>query len=122
VAATARNAHGKSTSWPLPGPRKQLILLLFRFLIHTPDDLERVATLARTDQASHLHRLYRIAIDRWGAHYFIILQPTQDGVAAQRISERVDARADSIGLAVRHNWTIRKLDRVDVQRNVRSSK
>jgi hypothetical protein len=57
-------------------------LLLFQ----TPHDSERVATFTGADESALLHRLDRIAIGSLRAYLFIIFQPAQNWVAAERIS------------------------------------
>jgi len=56
------------------------------FLFQTPDDSEWVATFARADESALFHRLDGVAIGRQRAYFFIIFQPPQDWVAAERIS------------------------------------
>jgi hypothetical protein len=59
-----------------------LRLLVFQ----TPRDGERVATFAWADEPALFHRLDGIAIGRQRAYLFIVFQPPQNWVAAERIS------------------------------------
>jgi hypothetical protein len=58
----------------------------YLFLFQTPHDSERVATFAGADESPLLHRFDGIAIRRQRAYFFIIFQPPQNWVAAERIS------------------------------------
>ena len=58
----------------------------YLFLFQTPHDSERVATFAGRNESALFHRLDGIAIGRQRADFFIVLQPPQDWVAAERIS------------------------------------
>jgi hypothetical protein len=58
----------------------------YLFLFQTPHDSERVATFARRNESAPFHRLEGIAIGRQRAYFFIVFQPPQDWVAAERIS------------------------------------
>jgi hypothetical protein len=49
-------------------------------------DSEGGATFAGADESAPFHRLDGIAIGRQRANFFVILQPPQDWVAAERIS------------------------------------
>ena len=60
--------------------------VLVYFLFPTPRDCERVATFAGTDESALFRRLDGIAIGRPRPHFFIIFQPPQNWVAAERIS------------------------------------
>ena len=59
---------------------------LFCFLFQAPPNGEPVATFAGTDEAALLHRLNGMAIGRQRAYFFVIFQPPQNWVAAERIS------------------------------------
>ena len=59
-----------------------LRLLLFQ----TPHDSEGVATFAGRNESAPFHRLDGIAIGRQRTYFFIIFQPPQDWVTAERIS------------------------------------
>jgi hypothetical protein len=56
------------------------------FLFQTPRDRERVATFAGADESAPFHRLDGIAIGGQRAYFFVIFQPPQNRVAAERIS------------------------------------
>jgi len=59
---------------------------LIYFLSQTPHNGERVATFAGADESALFHRLDGVAIGRQRAYLFIIFQPPQNWVAAERIS------------------------------------
>ena len=56
------------------------------FLFQTPHDGEEVATFAGRNESAPFHRLDGIAIGSQRTYFFIIFQPTQDWVTAERIS------------------------------------
>ena len=67
-----------------------LRLLLFQ----TPHDGERVSTLDGTDESALFHRLDGIAIGRPRAYFFVIFQPPQNWIAAERISFKLVSLLD----------------------------
>ncbi len=69
----------------LPEPSAEDWVLVY-FLFQTPHDSERVATFAGADESALFHRLDGIAIGSQRAHFFIIFQPPQNWVTAERIS------------------------------------
>jgi hypothetical protein len=68
----------------LPEPSTEIGFYLFLF--QTPHECERVATFAGADESALFHRFDGIAIGRQRVYFFIIFQPPQDWVAAERIS------------------------------------
>jgi len=68
--------------------------VLSYFLFQTPHNSERVATFAGADESAPFHRLDGIAIGRQRAHLFIIFQPPQNWIAAERISFKLVAVLD----------------------------
>jgi hypothetical protein len=68
-----------------------LTVRLSQFFLQTPHDSERVATFAGADESALFHRLDGIAIGRQRAYFFIVFQPPQNGVAAERISFKLVA-------------------------------
>ena len=56
------------------------------FLVQTPEDRQRVATLAGADKSALFHCLDAIASGRQRAYFFIVFQTSQNWVAAERIS------------------------------------
>src|SRR5258708_31273683 len=68
--------------------------VLFHFLFQTPHDSERIATFAGADESALFHRLDGIAIGRERANFFIIFQPPQNWVAAERISFKLESVLD----------------------------
>jgi len=56
------------------------------FSFQTPHDGEEVATFAGRNDSAPFHRLDSIAIGRQRTYFFIIFQPPQDWVTAERIS------------------------------------
>src|ERR1035437_8718237 len=74
--------------WPAIGPLKVggIVEVLIYFLFQTPHDSERVATFAGADESALFHRLDGVAIGRQRAYLFIIFQPPQNWVTAERIS------------------------------------
>ena len=74
--------------WPAIGPLKVggIVEVLIYFLLKTPHDSERVSTFAGADESTPFHRFDGIAIGGQRAYFFIIFQPPQNWVAAERIS------------------------------------
>jgi len=68
--------------------------VLFHFLFQTPHDSKRIATFAGADESALFHRLDGIAIGRERAYFFIIFQPPQNWVAAERISFKLESVLD----------------------------
>src|ERR1039457_438754 len=68
--------------------------VLFCFLFQTPHDSERVATLAGADESALFHRLDGIASGGQRASFFVIFQPPQNWVAAERISFKLVSALD----------------------------
>ena len=58
---------------------------LFRFLIQTPNQSERIAPFARTNQTVLLQRLYGARIRTGGPEHFTVLPP-ENRIASERIS------------------------------------
>jgi hypothetical protein len=76
----------KLERWFLTSEVAGIAEFLFCFLFQTPNDSERVSTFAGADESALFHRLDGIAIGRQRAYFFIIFQPSQNWVAAERIS------------------------------------
>ena len=67
---------------------------LFHFIFQTPHDGEEVATFAGADESAPFHRLDGIAIGRQRTYFFIVFQPPQHWVTAERISFKLVSVSD----------------------------